>query len=425
MPLSFLRKASLALTLCMTLILPGMAAAEQTGKMTEYGKLTGYTRLYYYTSRDKQNESFDSNIKESLALGGGLVYESPWFKDIIGFGVGGYATTPLGVFDQKNRGGTGLLDSDNDGFAVLGQAYAKARYMDTVFKAYRQEINTPMVNANDSRMIPFLFEAYTLQSSIVEDFEFTLGWVDKIKKRDTTVFKSMTEVTGNTGVQDRKDGVLMAGIKWQPQDWFMVEGWNYNSPDYINMAYANLNISHKISDDLEVHGNLVGLDQRSVGDQYGGDFNAGEFGILAGAVWKGFGLDVGYTIVDDSSDIISPWGGLPIFTSIMISDNDYAGQQTFYLSASYDFSEIGWNGLTAQGIATFGQTPDTGRNASPDQNEYDAIVSYAFDGELQGLSLATKFAYLDQDDSMGGTDNIQGRLIIQYEFDVLGDLMKR
>ncbi|WP_163352835.1 OprD family outer membrane porin [Desulfovibrio sp. JC010] len=393
--------------------------------MTKYGSLKANFRAYYLTHRDKEGEFFDANISESLALGGSLEYESPKFGDIFSFGLTGYGVTPVGVFDQKDRGGTELLDDNNEGYAVLGKAYALLEHWDSYIKVYRQDLETPLINGDDDKMVPNLFEAYTAGTSLLPDVNFTLGYVDKMKAKNSDVFKSMTRLADDDGVQSRNSGVIMAGLEWTPAEFISTQIWNYNSPDYINMAFAQIDLTHSINDDLEIHGSVIGLDQRSSGSQDGGDFNSAEFGVLAGFVWKGFGIDVGGTFVDDTRDITCPWGGVPFFTSMTIADNDRAGEQTFFLGASYDFSEIGVDNLNVAAMITLSQTPDSGPNASPDQNEYDFEIDYAFDGALDGLSLTNQYAYLDQDEGQGGQDGMEVRLKFEYELDIFNKLLAK
>ena len=304
-----------------------------------------------------------------------------------------------------------MLDDNDEGYAVLGKAYACSNTGILTLKSIVRAYETPLINGDDDKMVPHLFEAYTAGTTLIPDVNLILGYVDKMKTKNSDIFKSMTKLADDDGVQGKKDGVIMAGLEWAPAEFISTQIWKYNYPDYINMAYAQIDLNHSVNNDLEIHGSIMGLDQRSSGSQDGGDFNSAEFGLLAGFVWKGFGLDVGGTIVDDSRDITCPWGGAPFFTSLVIVDNDRAGEQTLYVSGSYDFSKVGVDNLNVTAMATWSQTPDTGRNASPDQNEYDLEIDYVFDGALEGLALTNQYAYLDQDEKQGGQDGMEVRLV--------------
>ena len=63
----------------------------------------------------------------------------------------------------NRAGNTGLLQPNGDGFSVLGQAWAKVRAGPATATLFRQALQLPFINGNDSRMIPNTFEAYQLE----------------------------------------------------------------------------------------------------------------------------------------------------------------------------------------------------------------------------------------------------------------------
>jgi hypothetical protein len=395
---------------------PGYAAEEK--KPSEWGTVTGQARLYYYTQRNKSatGQEFD-NIKESLALGGWLKYETPWIADHFGAGAALYGTAPVTAeLNQKERSGSGLLNSDSEGYAVLGEAYLKARYADTELRVWRQRIETPFINGNDSRMLPQTFEAYGLKSGAFDDLELSLFWVDKEKGRDTEFFKSMSYMAGLT---DKERGVIMAGADWQPVANLPLRFWNYYAPDLDNTFFTQLKYTFGDPDGVQYSLLFQGVDQRSVGDQLRGNYNAGEAALMGTLMYSGFSFDLGGSIADDSTQIRNSWGVYPFFNNLMAYAFNRAGEKALLLAVGYDFSHIGWNGYRAKLQAGFGDTPETGRNASADRSEYDLNLYYDFDGDLKGLGALARFSYQDEDESMGGRDGYQVRLRLQYNFQLL------
>jgi len=397
------------------LVLPARAADEK--QASEWGTVTGQVRLYYFTQRNKTTgEDFD-NIKESLALGGWLKYETPWIADHFGAGAALYGTAPVSAeLNQENQGGTGLLSRDNEGFAALGEAYLKARYAKTEARVWRQRIETPFINGNDSRMLPQTFEAYGLKSGDIDNLELSLYWVDKEKGRDTELFKSMTEMAGLTNV-DR--GVVMAGADWKPFDFLPTRFWNYYAPDLDNTFFTQLKYTFGDPEGVQYSLLFQGVDQRSVGDQLAGNYSTGEAGLMGTLEYSGVTFDLGGTIVDDSEDIRNSWGTYPFFNNLMGYAFNRAGEKALLLGLGYDFSRLGWDGYRANVKAGFGDTPDSGRNASFDRNEYDLNLYYDFDGDLKGLTVFSRFSYQDADEDLGGKDGYQVRLRLQYNFQLL------
>ncbi|EGB14873.1 outer membrane porin [Pseudodesulfovibrio mercurii] len=405
----------LACLLSLVLAQPALAAEEKT--VSPYGTVTGQARLYYFTQRNKgTGQEFDV-IKESLALGGWLKYETPWLEDHLGLGVALYGTAPLtGELNQPDQGGTGLLTSDNEGFAVVGEAYVKARYEKTEARIWRQRIETPFINSNDSRMLPQSFEAYGLKSGDIDNLELSVFWVDKEKKRDSDTFKSMSNVAGLTDVNR---GVFMTGADWKPLANLPTRFWNYYAPDLDNTFFTQFKYTFGDPEGVEYAVLVQGVSQNSVGEQLAGSYNTGELGLMGTVKYSGFTFDLGASIVDDSVGIRNSWGVYPFFNNLMNYSFNRAGEKSLLLGVAYDFSRIGWDGYRADIKAGFGDTPDTGFNATYDRSEYDLDIYYDFDGDLKGMSLLSRFSYQDADESMGGRDGYQVRLRLQYNFQLL------
>ncbi len=384
---------------------------------SKYGTVTGQSRLYYFTQRNRTDQKGFDNIKESLAVGGYLKYESPWLADHLGFAAAAYGTAPVtSELNKRSQGGTGLLTSKNYGFLALGEAYLKARVGKTEFRLWRQRIDTPFINSNDSRMLAQTYEAYGFKSADLDTATLSLYWVDKEKARDTELFKSMTDLAGVTGSDG---GVLMTGADWKPMDKLSTRFWNYYAPDMDNTFFAQAGYTFDVEEDLSYGILFQGVDQRHVGDAVRGFYNGAEAGIKGDVKVNGVTLELGGTIVDNSASIRNSWGTYPFFNNLMSYAFNRAGEKALYLGAAYDFSRVGAKGFSANVKAGFGDTPDSGRNASFDRDEYTLNMDYKFDGDLKGFSILNRWSYQDADSKLGGKDGMQVRLRFQYDFQLL------
>jgi hypothetical protein len=113
-------------------------------------------RSYYFN-----RESPSGAENEAWAFGGWLAYRSGWLLDTFGIGATFYGSAPLYGPDEKD--GTLLLQPGQEGYYVLGEAYAARRYQDlALLKGFRQEVTQGYINREDNRMTPNTFEGVTL-----------------------------------------------------------------------------------------------------------------------------------------------------------------------------------------------------------------------------------------------------------------------
>ena len=140
----------------------------------------------YYLRKDRTIDL----LSEAWAIGGSIYYRSGWLKDAFAVEAEGFTSQPLVAPDS--RAGTGLLAPGQEGYGVLGMANAKLRYKGIVLTGYRQYLDLPFVNRNDSRMTPQTFEALTLAKDEGR-LRFSTGYIWRIKLRDADEFVDMGE----------------------------------------------------------------------------------------------------------------------------------------------------------------------------------------------------------------------------------------
>lgn len=140
-----------------------------------YAEFSLQPRLYYRSFRN------NSGLQEAFAAGGSLSFTTGWWRDTLQLGLTGYTTQP--VVTSNGAGNTGLLGPNGDGFSVLGQAWAKVKAGPATATLFRQALQLPFLNGNDSRMIPNTFEAYQLEVEPWNIFRLNFGYVAGMKAR--------------------------------------------------------------------------------------------------------------------------------------------------------------------------------------------------------------------------------------------------
>ena len=369
------------------------------------GELNLKLRNYYF---DRNNERVPNS--EAWAQGGALDYDSGWWKNRAR--IGGTLYTSQKLYGPSDKDGTFLLKTGQKSFTVLGEAFLEAKLIgDVVLKAYRQEFDLPYMNRNDNRMVPNTFEAYALYNTSSDRFVFALGQVEQIKLRSSDKFVSMTAAAGITS-KDR--GVSVGGFRYTFENGANIGIVNEYGHDFMNIFYTEANARSRTLLGIGSQLSAQYTRQSSVGDELGGDFDTWSYGLKTAASYAGVVLTLAYTSTSSDRGIISPWGGRPSYLSIMIEDFDRADEDAWLIGLSSDFSRFNIKGLSAFINYAVGDTPDNGRNASPDQKELDFTVDYRVqDGSFEGLSMRLRQANLMRDG--GDTNNVRDlRAIINY-----------
>src|SRR5262245_41997713 len=202
-----LSRALLQLSALTAAVVAGSAGAQgiYPGPLKEGYKLPGgiepvvHLRTYYF---DQENNSGVES--EAWALGGWAGLRTPWYGEMVQFGLLGYGSFKL--YGPEGKGGTRILTANQDSIAVLGVAFAALRLADVTLTGYRQLIDRPFINPQDTRMVPNTFEAYTVGGA-TGPLSFIGGYITKIKPRDANSFRWMSQAAGSTDHQ----GVVFAG----------------------------------------------------------------------------------------------------------------------------------------------------------------------------------------------------------------------
>jgi len=375
-----------------------------------------FRTCYFY--RDK----YDDSKSEAWALGGALSYRSGWFLDHFGMGLVLYTSQPL--YAPDGRDGTLLLKPGQEGYTVVGQLYARVKLIgDNFINLYRYEYDTPFINKDDSRMTPNTFEGYTFTGAYggkdgAPGFNYGFGYIDKIKPRNSDRFISMSEAAG----ADVNRGVVTGGARVSFQG-LTFGAINYYSSDIINIFYTEGSYKLLVTDRLGVLFSAQFTDQRSVGEDLlkGFPFSTNQVGVKSDISYGGAILTLGYTLTSKGADMQSPWGGYPGYTSVQVQDFNRAGENAFMVKASYDFTRLGLQGVTAYALFVhgWGRVDPSTKASVANENEFDADIQWRPKWKfLKGLWFRVRYANVHQYEAPKNTMN-DFRVIVNYDFPLL------
>ena len=208
--------------------------------------------------------------------------------------------------------------------------------------------------------------------------------------------ESMSEVAGVSGV-DR--GVSVVSLRYDFSEDNFIGLTNQYGWDMMNTFYVESEHLSEISDRWTARIGAQFIDQRSVGRDLLGEFETQSVGAKASIQYCNLVASLSYTWTASGAGIFKPWGGTPAYNSSIIEDFDRAGEQSFRIGATYDFSAHGLDGVSMDAGWITGDTPDSGSHASPDQTEFDCTINYQPPAAIfEGMLFRMRYANSRMDD---------------------------
>lgn len=375
----------------------------------------------YFFYRDNYPDS-DPQTNEAWAIGGALSYKSGWFLNHFALGAVFYLSEPL--YAPEDRDGTKLLKPGQEGYEVLGQLYGRVKLLEDHFlNVYRYEYNTPYINKYDSRMSPNTFEGYTFTGASggkdgAPGFRYGGGYITKIKERNSEDFVWMSQAAG----AEVNKGVAMGGALFTLGR-FSMGAIDYYCDDVINIGYAEAKYTWPVTERLGLLLAAQFTDQRSVGDDLltGSSFSVHQFGVMTEMSYAGALFTLAFTTDSSGADLQNPWSSYPGYTSVQVQDFNRAKEKAFLVKASYDFTRLGLEGLTAYALFVHGWDridPSTGQ-AVANENEWNFDLQWKpKSGFFKNFWPRIRYAVVHQYE--GAEDYIHElRIILNYDFSLL------
>ena len=357
----------------------------------------------------------DQSRKETFAVGGRLGFTSGAWQERVRVGAALY--TSQRVHGPEDRDGLSMLRPRQTGVTALAEAWLGVELAEGVeLRAYRQALDFPYLNGNDSRMIPNTFEALVVQGRR-EDNLFALGHVTRMKPRDSGHFDSVSRVAG--AELDR--GLSLAGFQWEPLDGVSIGAGDLFAWDVFNVFYTDASWTHSWAADVGTQIAVQWTHQHSVGREALGAFTTHQAGVKLAVSHRGAILSAAWSSTDSEAGIRSPWGGVPGFLSLMRSDFDGAGQRGWLVGLSYDFGRLGWEGFTGLVKVARGEgarDPVANIRLSRER-EVDVTLDYRPEnGRWHGLWLRLRVGWLDSGATRTARDV---RILLNYDLSAVGE----
>ena len=243
-------------------------------------------------------------------------------------------------------------------------------------------------------MVPNTFQGISLDGRWSHG-RFFVGYIDKIKVRNSDKFVSMSK---RAGIANSDEGLWELGMRYDWGNSFVGAIASY-VPDVLATIYSELDTRWS-SGDWGFRLGAQFTDQRSVGDHLltGSSFNTQSFGARMAISNNNVILTTVLTYNGDDARLRSPFGGDPSFTSLMLNDFNLANQRTYRVGLSYTGTRFGFPGIS--GFVNYARGVDAevrGTSTSlPDNEEIDVTLDFRrSQAPLDGLWLRLRYAVLN------------------------------
>lgn len=439
-----MKKSSLALAVTLGVLAQQASAA---GFVEDSSATLGLRNFYY-----DNNVRNATNAPSAREWGQGFIlnYTSGYTQGPVGFGVD--AVGLVGV--KLDAGGDGGSNQDSrtpgqlfpresngkaaDNYGKLGLT-AKIRYSKTEARLGTLQPKLPVVNFNDGRLLPQLFEGGQIVSNEIEGLTLTAGQLEHTKTRSSTdsIGLRVAGAASVGGIQADSNTFYFAGGDYKLNKDLTLQYYYGNLEDFYKQHFVGLLHTLPLSvgslkTDLRYfdsssdgkNGSLAGRGQgyRGAGYWNGGNTNA-DFGEIDNQTWSalftyslnGHSIGLGYQQVEGSSafPFLNQGDGS---TAYLITDRQIgkflsAGERTALAEYGYDFAVLGVPGLKASVAYLKGTNVKT---AGGDGKEWerDLRIDYTLQsGTFKGLGLSWRNA--SQRGNVAA-DNDENRLIVSY-----------
>ncbi|QEH41460.1 hypothetical protein [Chitinophaga sp. XS-30] len=449
--------------LCVTGLSFTPAPAQSTPEKADTSSLLRAFRKGSIHGHFRQFSMFTDNAAglsdyHAIAIGGGIKYETrPWYN--FSFGVSGFFiynlhSADLGEADPSsgahNRYEIGLFDIEDpynkSNIDRLEELYLKYSFAGNQLIFGKQIINTPFINAQDSRMRPSEAEGFYGRFSISAHTSLETGFLYRFSPRSTVdwyntggsigIYPQGVNRNGSTGNYRnnlRSAGVALAGIHFRPSPAFHAQLWEYVAENmfHTTMLQADIKQGYWL-------GALQYIRQDALRDGGNPDpaktyFAPGNtvniLGLRAGWEDEKTQLTLNYTRITKSGRFTMPreWGTEPLFTYLSRERNEGYGD-VHAASALLKMKHPCCHARSEFGYGHY-YMPDVQDHALskygvPSYYHVKALADYAFGQSLEGMDLAFLFVYkghlgtppTDKKYLINKIDMASWNLILNYHF---------
>ncbi|MEA3522825.1 MAG: hypothetical protein U9R50_07600 [Campylobacterota bacterium] len=329
--------------------------------------------------------------------------------------VTGAAATDLDINNENYESRTFVFDGgDREPFAILQELNIKFEHNGNKAVVGREELTTPMIDADDWYMLANSFELAYYTNTMLENSTFNLGYFHKMagvwdSGAKGTEFHSMSDASfvGAEDKENAKDAGVAFGAYQYNDDTHNLQVWEYYATDLYNMLFAQYDFTQKIGS-LSYDVGAQFINWKGVGALADNENRANKIDYslyslrFDGSFDNGISFATGtakYSDGEGQGETLGAWGGYPYFANGMIFHFFEAG--TLQNAASYK-TQLGYkimDSLSISGRFTFWDLDDS-KSKTKTGEEEDSMSMYgvrlSYSGKEGGYFTGT-YEYVDLD----------------------------
>ncbi len=228
------------------------------------------------------------------------------------------------IYETKNLV---FNSNDNESFALVQEFFISYKDESHNLTIGRQELNTPLVEADDYYFLANSFDAINYINSSVNNFHFHLGYFYQMagvwdSGDDGTEFNSMSDASF-VDSRDKKNandsGIIYGAIEYE-KDEHKLKIWEYYIADLYNMFLAEYNFSSSYNE-FSYNTGIQFVNYKEVGDLASNNYTEIDYSIISAKFYgefnNGFSFETAatkYTDGEGQSATLGAWGGFPSYT---------------------------------------------------------------------------------------------------------------
>ena len=301
----------------------------------ENGALHGQIKLFSYDIEKETDEDAYAN-----AIGGYLKYSTDT-RQLFSATVRFHTSQPVGY--SHNPEDTALFQANGDALTANSEAFISWNGKGRVLKAGNLMLNTPMMNDDTTRIVPWSYQGMAYTGKAIPDTKVQLYHISQIRSYTSDDYNKES-AGGEIG-----SGITMLGVHYDGLDAIDLQSFYYYAPDLYSTFIAQADYKLVFDDEdlfclnIQYFKSGNGGEYAQTENKNGGD-DIDLLALKVGYDSEDWRVSLNYSQNFGISGIVKGYGGLSkVFTTSMVANGrgNYK-PETWMLKTEYDLPYGKW-----------------------------------------------------------------------------------